>query len=226
MNGFVNMLIAARDAEVDRFVYASSSSVYGDHPGLPKVESEIGTPLSPYAVSKRTDELYAQTFRDHYGLETVGLRYFNVFGPRQDPDGAYAAVIPKWLGQLLAGEQPRIHGDGETSRDFCYVENVVQANLRAALAPEASGAYNIAYGERTTLLELYEVLVEGIRDTDPDAVLPHPDFGPFRPGDVKHSLADTSRAAQDLEYSPSHSALQGLRETVAWYVASHAIARG
>ena len=139
VDGFVNMLVAARDAEVGRFVYASSSSVYGDHPGLPKVEDEIGTPLSPYAVSKRVDELYARTFEDHYGLQTVGLRYFNVFGPRQDPAGAYAAVIPRWMGQLLGGETPTIHGDGETSRDFCYVANVVQANLRAALAPRGSG---------------------------------------------------------------------------------------
>lgn len=221
VDGTVNLLLAARDAGARRVVYASSSSVYGDHPGLPKVEAEIGTPLSPYAVSKRTGELYARTVQDHYGLETVGLRYFNVFGPRQDPNGAYAAVIPKWIGQLLEGQTPTIHGDGETSRDFCYVANVVQANLRAATGPsEATGTvYNVAVGERTTLRELYALIADGLRDTRPEAAPGDPSFGPFRAGDVRHSLADTSAIETALGYAPTHTAREGLRETVAWYAA-------
>ena len=224
VDGFVNMLVAARDAGVARFVYASSSSVYGDHPGLPKVEAETGTPLSPYAVSKRTDELYARTFQDHYGLETIGLRYFNVFGRRQDPDGAYAAVIPKWIGLLLDGGQPTIFGDGETSRDFCYIANVVQANLRAALASaDATNAvYNIAYGDRTTLNELYASIVGNIEAQRPDLDLPGADYGPFRAGDIRHSLADVSAARTELGYAPTHSAQQGLDEAIAWYLAAYA----
>lgn len=220
VDGFVHMLVAARDAGVTRFVYASSSSVYGDHPGLPKVEAEVGTPLSPYAVSKRTNELYARTFQDHYGLETVGLRYFNVFGRRQDPEGAYAAVIPKWIGQLLGGGRPTIHGDGETSRDFCYIANVVQANLRAALAPaEATNAvYNIAYGDRTTLNELYAAIVATMAARRPGLALPEPAYGPFRPGDIRHSLADVSAARDRLGYAPTHSAQAGLEEAIAWYL--------
>ena len=219
VDGTVHLLLAARDAGVGRVVYASSSSVYGDHPGLPKVEAEVGTPLSPYAVTKRTGELYARTVQDHYGLETVGLRYFNVFGPRQDPDGAYAAVIPRWIGQLLAGETPTIHGDGETSRDFCYVANVVQANLRAATgAAEATGTvYNVAVGERTTLRELYALLAAGLEAARPGTTAPDPEFGPFRPGDVRHSLADVSKAVGALGYAPTHTAREGLRETVAWF---------
>jgi UDP-N-acetylglucosamine 4-epimerase len=198
--------------------------VYGDHPGLPKVEAEIGTPLSPYAVSKRTNELYARTFQDHYGLETVGLRYFNVFGRRQDPSGAYAAVIPKWIGQLLDGEQPTIFGDGETSRDFCYIANVVQANLRAAAAPsEATGTvYNIAYGDRTTLNELYAAIVQNIERARPDLELPEADYGPFRPGDVRHSLADIAQARERLGYAPTYTAQAGLREAIDWYLATYA----
>ena len=193
VDGFVNMLVAARDAGVGRFVYASSSSVYGDHPGLPKVEAEIGTPLSPYAVSKRTDELYARTFQDHYGLETVGLRYFNVFGRRQDPSGAYAAVIPKWIGQLLDGDRPTIFGDGETSRDFCYVANVVQANLRAALAPgrrrpAPCTTSPTATARRST--SSTPPIVQNIEAERPGLTLPDADYGPFRSGDVRHSLAD------------------------------------
>ncbi len=220
VDGFVHMLVAARDAGVQRVVFASSSSVYGDHPGLPKVEDAIGTPLSPYAVSKRVDELYAHTFQQHYGLQTVGLRYFNVFGPRQDPAGAYAAVIPRWIGEFLDGETPTIHGDGETSRDFCYVANVVQANLRAALAPATDEAalYNIAYGERTTLRELYDLIAAGLRDVRPGTRTPEPAMGPFRVGDVRHSLADTSRAREAFGYAPTHAVREGLRETVAWYV--------
>lgn len=225
VDGFVNLLVAARDAGVGRFVYASSSSVYGDHPGLPKVEAEIGAPLSPYAVSKRVDELYARTFQDHYGLEVVGLRYFNVFGRRQDPDGAYAAVIPKWIGQLLGGERPTIHGDGETSRDFCYVANVVQANVRAALAPaDATGAvYNIAYGDRTTLNELYRAIVGTMAALRPGLDLPaEPAYGPFRAGDVRHSLADVAAARRALGYDPTHSVREGLDEAIAWYLDAYA----
>lgn len=219
VDGFVNVLVAARDAGVSRVVYASSSSVYGDHPGLPKVEDAIGTPLSPYAVSKRVDELYAQTFRDHYGLETVGLRYFNVFGPRQDPGGAYAAVIPKWIGQLLDGGTPTIHGDGETSRDFCFVANVVQANLRAALSPaeQAEGVFNVAVGDRTTLRQLYAQIAAELAALHPETEWPEPQFGPFREGDVRHSLADTDRARTRLGYAPTHPLADGLRETVRWF---------
>ena len=219
--GFLYMLLAARDAGVRRFIYASSSSVYGDHPALPKVEEEVGVPLSPYAITKKTNELYARTAHDHYGLETIGLRYFNVFGRRQDPDGAYAAVIPKWIGQLLGGDRPIVHGDGETSRDFCYVANVVQVNLLAALAPspQPGAVYNVAYGERTTLNELYALLVEGIA-AERDQPLPYaPQYGPFRPGDIRHSLADISRAREHLGYTPTHSVRDGLAETLAWYCA-------
>ena len=220
VTGFLNMLVAARDVGAGRFVYASSSSVYGDHPGLPKVESATGTPLSPYAVTKATDELYARTFQDHYGLEAVGLRYFNVFGRRQDPDGAYAAVMPRWIGELLSGQRPAIFGDGETSRDFCYVANVVQANLRAAVAPSTAtrAVYNVAYGERTTLNELYAAIVSGIEARRPGLDLPDAEYGPERPGDVRHSLADVSRARDALGYAPTHSAAEGLEESLDWYV--------
>ena len=219
VNGTLNLLVAARDAGVARFVFASSSSVYGDHPGLPKVESEIGTPLSPYAVSKRTTELYARTFFDHYGLETIGLRYFNVFGPRQDPAGPYAAVLPKWVDTLLAGERCTVNGDGETSRDFCYVRNVAQANLRAALAPaEAAGhVYNIAVGDQTTLNELYRSIGESLVEAGVLTAVPEPVYGAFRPGDVKHSLADIARARAALGYAPTHTIGDGLREALAWY---------
>jgi UDP-N-acetylglucosamine/UDP-N-acetylgalactosamine 4-epimerase len=222
VDGFVHMLVAARDAGVRRFVYASSSSVYGDHPGLPKVEDQIGTPLSPYAVTKRINELYARTFQDHYGLETIGLRYFNVFGPRQDPEGPYAAVIPKWVAALLAGEACTIHGDGETTRDFCYVANAVQANLRAAEAPaEATGhVYNIACGDRTTLNELHASIREALRSHLPEQTFHDPAYGPFREGDVRHSLADVSLAGERVGYAPAHSAHQGLAEAIAWYVSS------
>lgn len=224
VDGFVNMLVAARDAGVRRFVYASSSSVYGDHPGLPKVEDQIGTPLSPYAVSKRINELYAHTFQDHFGLETIGLRYFNVFGPRQDPEGPYAAVIPKWIGQLMAGQRCVIHGDGETSRDFCYVANAVQANLLATVAPiEATGrTYNVAFGERTTLNELHAAMVDVLRSLRPRHSLELPVFGSFREGDVRHSLADISEARAKLQYAPALSAFQGLKTTIGWYVQTEA----
>lgn len=219
VDGFLNMLVAARDANVGRFVYASSSSVYGDHPALPKVEEHVGTPLSPYAVTKRTNELYAETWGRHYGLETVGLRYFNVFGRRQDPHGAYAAVMPMWVANLLAGAPCYLNGDGETSRDFCFVANVVQANILAAVAlADAAGlVYNIAVGERTTLNELYALLRDGLAAFDPAIAHAEPVRREFRAGDVRHSLADTGRAARLLGYAPTHTVRDGLAETLPWY---------
>ena len=194
VDGSLNVLVAARDAGVRRVVYAASSSTYGDHPALPKVEATIGAPLSPYAVSKYVNELYADVFARSYGLESIGLRYFNVFGPGQDPAGAYAAVIPRWLGQLLAGERCAINGDGETSRDFCYVDNVVQANLLAATTDREDAVntvYNIAYGSRTTLNELYTAIRDAVAPTYPAVAALPAEHGPFREGDVRHSLADT-----------------------------------
>ncbi|PAP76387.1 SDR family oxidoreductase [Rubrivirga marina] len=226
VDGTLHMLTAARDAGVGRFVYASSSSVYGDHPGLPKVEGAIGTPLSPYAVSKRVCELYARTFQDHYGLETVGLRYFNVFGPRQDPDGPYAAVIPRWMDEMLDGRSSTIFGDGETSRDFCYVANVVQANVLAGrTASDATGTvYNIAVGDRTTLNDLFREMSQSLVAEGAMDATPEPAYADFRPGDVRHSLADTSAAHQALGYRPTHPVGLGLRKTVAWYVQDRASA--
>jgi UDP-N-acetylglucosamine/UDP-N-acetylgalactosamine 4-epimerase len=221
--GFLNMLVAARDAKVQRFVYAASSSTYGDSPTLPKVEDVIGKPLSPYAVTKYLNELYGDVFGRCYGLETVGLRYFNVFGPRQDPNGAYAAVIPKWVAGMLQGEPCAINGDGETSRDFCYIANVVQANLRAGtVAPgEATRqVYNVAVGDRTTLNQLHEALRSGIRKLRPDLTIADPAYRDFRAGDVRHSLADVGKARRLLGYQPTHDVSQGMAEAVAWYVAN------
>ena len=214
VNGFVNMLMAARDAGA-RFVYASSSSAYGDDPALPKVESVTGGPLSPYAASKQANELYAEVFGRCYGMETVGMRYFNVFGPRQDPEGAYAAVIPRWIRALLLGEPVEINGDGETTRDFCYVANAVQANLLAALTRNAQAlnqVYNIAVGESTSLNELLELLQSllGRRAATMQR--------PFREGDVRHSLADITQARRLLGYQPTHTLASGLREALSWYV--------
>ena len=218
VHGFLNVAWAAKETGVSRMVYASSSSVYGDHPALPKVEAEVGTPLSPYAVSKKADELYARAFADHYGMGMVGLRYFNVFGPRQDPDGPYAAVIPRWFNALADGRPCTIYGDGETSRDFCYVANVVQANLRAAVTPGASGVYNVAFGDRTTLNELYAAIRDRVAERRPEVERLDPVYADFRPGDVRHSLADVSRARRDLGYAPTHSAAQGLTEAADWYL--------
>ena len=224
VTGSLNLLVAARDAGVGRFVYAASSSTYGDHEALPKVEDRIGNPLSPYAVTKYVNELYAGVFARAYGMQAVGLRYFNVFGRRQDPDGAYAAVIPRWIGKLLRGERCSINGDGETSRDFCYVDNVVQANLLAATVGDDAAldqVYNIAYGESTTLNELYALIRENLLRVRPDLVSildSEPEYGPFRPGDVRHSLADISKARRSLGYSPTHSVRQGLEEAASWYV--------
>ena len=219
--GFLNMLVAAREAGCKRFVFAASSSTYGDHPGLPKVEERIGNPLSPYAVTKYLDELYAAVFTRSYGMQTVGLRYFNVFGPRQDPHGAYAAVIPSWTHRILQGEPCLIHGDGETTRDFCFVANVVQANLRAALAP-AQGprheVFNIAVGQQTTLAQLHELLVKNLRELRPDLHPVPAVHGAFRAGDVRHSLADIGKARRLLGYAPTHDLRAGLRESMPWYL--------
>jgi len=217
VDGFVNMLVAARDAKVKRFVYASSSSVYGDDPTLPKVETRMGRVLSPYAATKLVNEIYASVFERAYGLQTVGLRYFNVFGPRQDPNGPYAAVIPKWMASLYAGEAPELNGDGTTSRDFCFVLNAVQANLRGALAqgPDVSDTvYNVAVGDRTSLTELYALIREQVAKTRPDVKDLAPRHQPFRPGDIKDSQADTTRARERLGYAPTHSIAQGLELTV------------
>ncbi len=221
-SGFVNILIAARDAAVKSFVYASSSSVYGDHPDLPKLEANIGNPLSPYALTKRTNELYAELFARNYDFTCIGLRYFNVFGRRQDPNGAYAAVIPKWVANMLQREACLINGDGETSRDFCYVANAVQANLLASVAEaEARNqVYNIAYGQRTTLTELYLAIRDGLSELRPDLAdlrTQAVTYGPFRQGDIRHSLADISKAQRLFGYAPTHSVQEGLGETLAWY---------
>ena len=216
IQGTVNMLEAARRAGVKTFVYASSSSVYGDEAHLPKQEGVEGTLLSPYALTKRADEEWAKQYTRHYGLRTVGLRYFNVFGRRQDPNGAYAAVIPKFIQLLLRGERPTIHGDGGQSRDFTYVENVIEANLKACLAPdEASGqAFNIAYGGREYLNDIYKTLVEALgKDIEPL-------YGPERPGDIRHSNADISKARRLLGYEPEYDFARGLREAIDWYKAN------
>ncbi len=218
VNGTLNMLVAARDAKVHRFVFASSSSVYGDHPALPKVEDVIGQQLSPYAVTKYVTELYASVFARSYGLQSVGLRYFNVFGARQDPAGPYAAVIPRWVKAMLAGESVKIFGDGETSRDFCYVKNVVQMNLLAALteSPDAvNRIYNVAVHHRTSLNMLFGMLRDlmGI-----EAV---PEYHDFRPGDVRHSLADVGLAQSLLGYEPTHDLENGLREALPWYLSEY-----
>ena len=219
VGGFVNMLLAAKDARVRSFVYAASSSSYGDDQGLPKVEERIGAPLSPYAVSKLVNELYADVFRRCYDFSSIGLRYFNVFGPRQDPDGPYAAVIPGWAASMINGDRITINGDGETTRDFCYVDNAVQANILAAFAgPEAQGQiFNIAVGTRTSLNQLFAKLRHALDEHD--ITYRHaPAYGPFRDGDVRESQADISKAARLLGYQPTHSVDEGLKAAVAWYM--------
>ena len=221
ITGFLNMLVAARDAGVERFVYAASSSTYGDHPGLPKREDEIGKPLSPYAVTKYVNELYADVFASTYGFKTIGLRYFNVFGRRQDPMGAYAAVIPLWFASLIKGEAVFINGDGETSRDFCYIDNTVQANLLAALAADEDAVnriYNVAFGERTTLNQLFSMIRDRVMERYPNISGVQPVYRDFRPGDVRHSLADISRARKLLGYAPQFSVAQGLDLAAEWYM--------
>ena len=213
IQGTLNMLEAARQNGVKKFVYASSSSVYGDEPNLPKREGREGNLLSPYAVSKRADEEWAKQYTKHYGLDTYGLRYFNVFGRRQDPNGAYAAVIPKFIKQLLNGETPTINGDGQQSRDFTYIENVIEANLKACLAPhEAAGeAFNIAYGGREYLIDIYYGLTKAL------GVTTEPNFGPDRPGDIKHSNADITKANNLLGYAPEWSFEKGIKAAIEWY---------
>lgn len=220
VDGFLNMLIAAKDAGVRSMVYAASSSTYGDHPGLPKVEHVIGNPLSPYAVTKYVNELYAQVFSRSYGFSPVGLRYFNVFGPRQDPHGDYAAVIPKWVAALIQGQDVFINGDGSTSRDFCYVANVVQANLLAATAndPKVAGqVFNVAAAENTSLVNLLQMLRDILNDC---GVMSHSQvhYRDFRPGDVLHSLASIDKAGDLLGYVPTHRVIDGVREAMPWYL--------
>lgn len=221
IDGFLNMLVAARDAKVRRFVYAASSSTYGDHPDLPKNEDVIGRPLSPYAVTKLVNELYAEVFARCYGFSSIGLRYFNVFGTRQDPEGAYAAVIPRWTRAMLLGEKVLINGDGETSRDFCFVANAVQANLLAATTdnPDAvNQVYNVALDDRTSLNQLFKMLRDVLAETNADLGSLHPAYGEFRPGDVRHSQADISKARRLLNYAPTHRLEEGIRVAMPWYV--------
>ena len=228
ISGFLNMLVAAREAKVQSFTYAASSSTYGDHPALPKVEDKIGKPLSPYAVTKYVNELYADVFARCYGFNTIGLRYFNVFGPRQDPNGAYAAVIPKWTDALLKGEAVFINGDGETSRDFCFVANAIQANLLAATIDSSEArnqVYNVAVGDRTTLNELFHLLHENLtrliaaNNTVTQTAMPSgPVYREFRAGDVRHSQADISKAQKLLGYEPTHKIGNGITTAMPWYV--------
>lgn len=224
VSGFVNMLTAAKEEGVKRFVYAASSSTYGSHPALPKVENQIGEPLSPYAVSKYVNELYAQVFSKAYGLETIGLRYFNVFGERQDPNGAYAAVIPRFIMAVIKGESPTINGDGTQSRDFTYVENAVQANLLAASTENRAAIheiFNVAYGEATNLVQLVDHIINLLIPRLPNAQSVSIQFGPERPGDVKHSLADVEKARKLLGYEPQYSVGEGLERAVEWYLKNY-----
>ena len=225
VTGFLNMLVAARDAKVERFVYAASSSTYGDETSLPKVESRIGRPLSPYAVTKYVNELYADVFQRSYGIECIGLRYFNVFGRRQDPAGAYSAVIPRWIGRLLAGERCQIYGDGETSRDFTYIDNVLQANILAATAPAAATneVYNVASGERTTLNSLFRMIRDGLIQIVGSLDQPEPEYCPPRSGDIAHSHADISKARERLGYNPEYDVARGLALTLAWFAGEPAL---
>lgn len=219
--GFLNMLEAARQAGVQRFVYAASSSTYGDDPRLPKLEAQIGRPLSPYAVTKYLNELYADVYGRCYGMHSIGLRYFNVFGARQDPQGAYAAVIPRWVDEMLAGRRCVINGDGTTSRDFCYVANVVQANLLAGTTGEAKAlneVYNVAFGESTDLNTLHALIAAAFASRRPQLRVEPPAHGEFRAGDVRHSLADIGKARERLGYAPTHDVRAGLAEAIAWYV--------
>lgn len=219
IDGFLNILVAARDANVKSFTYAASSSTYGDHPALPKVENNIGNPLSPYAVTKYVNELYADVFARSYGFKTIGLRYFNVFGERQDPNGAYAAVIPKWIAAMIKGEKVTINGDGETSRDFCFIDNVVQANILAALTSEdaRSEVFNVAVGDRTTLNDLFQALTHSLNENKiaySEAAI----HGDLRAGDVRHSQADIGKARKLLGYEPQFDISSGIRRAIPWYV--------
>ncbi|SDO28716.1 NAD-dependent epimerase/dehydratase family protein [Vreelandella arcis] len=219
ISGFLNMLVAARDANVKSFTYAASSSTYGDHPALPKVEENIGKPLSPYAVTKYVNELYADVFANSYGFRTIGVRYFNVFGKRQDPEGAYAAVIPKWIAAMFRDEDVFINGDGHTSRDFCFIENAIQANLLAAVADDSAKneVYNVAVGDRTSLNTLFEILKSTLAE---NGVIykKEPVYQNFRPGDVQHSQADISKAATKLGYEPEFRICEGIAKAMPWYL--------
>ncbi len=220
IDGFLNMLVAARDAGITRFVYAASSSTYGDEPTLPKREDKIGRPLSPYAVTKYVNELYADVFGSAYGTRCIGLRYFNIFGQRQDPEGAYAAVIPQWFAGMLRGERIYINGDGETSRDFCFIDNCVQANLLAASSDNEAAwnqVYNVACGERISLNELFALIREEVSRHKPEAADSRPEHRDFRAGDVRHSLADISKAGGLLGYQPGFNVRQGLQSAGKWY---------
>lgn len=219
VNGLLNMLMACKEEKVP-MVYASSSSVYGDEPSLPKVEDKVGTPLSPYAATKAIKELYSKVFASTYGVHVTGLRYFNVFGPRQSPDGPYAAVIPKWLGKILKGELVEIYGDGETSRDFCFLANAVQANIMAAYNGKnnkSGEVYNIAAEKQTSLTQLYNMIVEQVQKIMPDVPQPKLEYKDFRAGDVRHSLAQVTKAQNNLNYHPTHTVDEGLIETVNWF---------
>ena len=220
VSGFLNMLVASRDEGVKRFVYAASSSTYGDSESLPKIEDKIGKPLSPYAITKYVNELYADVFSKTYGIETIGLRYFNVFGRKQDPNGAYAAVIPKFVGQLMKGESPTINGDGNYSRDFTYIDNVIQANLRSLVVENTKAVntvYNVAYGERNTLNDLVQYLKKYLSEFDESINDVEIKYGPNRQGDIPHSLASINKAKGLLSYDPEFSLDSGLKEAVKWY---------
>lgn len=219
VSGFLNMMRAAKDEGVKSFTYAASSSTYGDHPGLPKVEDKIGNPLSPYAVTKLVNELYANVFAKTYGFKSIGLRYFNVFGKRQDPNGVYAAVIPKWTDSLLRNKDVYINGDGDTSRDFCFVENTVQMNILAAVAPESAkdNVYNVAIGDRTTLNQLFQSIKESLNKNGV-VTLKEPIYRDFREGDVRHSQADISKAKAVLGYTPTHNIFEGIELAMPWYI--------
>ena len=223
VDGFLNMLTAARDAQVRRFVYAASSSTYGDHPTLPKIEDKIGNPLSPYAVTKLVNELYASVFAKTYGFKSIGLRYFNIFGKRQDPQGAYAAVIPKWVSSILKKEEVFINGDGETSRDFCFVENAIQMNLLAALETNDDAAdqiYNVALNDRTSLNQLHDMIQRELMKIDPSLEKVEPTYRDFRAGDVRHSQADITKAREMLGYEPTHRIRAGLASAMQWYASN------
>ena len=221
IDGFLNMLVAAKDSNVRRFIYAGSSSTYGDHQSLPKKEDIIGKPLSPYSITKYVNELYAETFNRHYGIDTIGLRYFNVFGRRQRKDGAYAAVIPTWIMALLRKEQVKIFGDGDTSRDFCYIDNVIQANLLAAFTDNEKAfnqVFNVAVSDETSLTELFELISMSIKRLDASIEISPPIHQDFRAGDMRHSRADITKAKELLNYNPSHKIAEGIDETVSWYI--------
>ena len=223
IDGFINMLVASRDAKVKRFVYAASSSSYGDNTDLPKIEHMIGNPLSPYAVTKLVNELYASVFAKNYDFKTIGLRYFNIFGKRQDPNGAYAAVIPKWVASVLNNEDVYINGDGETSRDFCYIDNAVQSNILAAMTENNEAidqVYNVALNERTSLNELHRMIVDKITQRVQGLEKKEPIYRDFRPGDVRHSQASVDKAYKLLEYRPKYKISEGLDEAIDWYINS------